>query len=81
MNRVVCQRVERVLNAQFAMDIAVDEAKKSSKDPFVLAGAGSNSTQEAISLAQYAEGTGADPGRPAQLIAPALWRSRTESPS
>ncbi|MHA2131299.1 MAG: 4-hydroxy-tetrahydrodipicolinate synthase [Promethearchaeota archaeon] len=43
-----------------AMDIAVDEAKKSSKDPFVLAGAGSNSTKEAISLSQYAEGTGAD---------------------
>ena len=43
-----------------AMDIAVDEAKKSNKDPFVLAGAGSNSTQEAISLAQYAEKTGAD---------------------
>ncbi|MFX1376407.1 MAG: 4-hydroxy-tetrahydrodipicolinate synthase [Promethearchaeota archaeon] len=43
-----------------AMDIAVDEAKKSSKDPFVLAGAGSNSTKEAISLAQYAERIGAD---------------------
>ncbi|MBY8990956.1 MAG: 4-hydroxy-tetrahydrodipicolinate synthase [Candidatus Lokiarchaeota archaeon] len=43
-----------------AMDIAVDEAKKSNKDPFVLAGAGSNSTREAISLAQYAEKTGAD---------------------
>jgi len=43
-----------------AMDIAVEEAKKSSKDPFVLAGAGSNSTKEAISLAQYAEKTGAD---------------------
>ena len=43
-----------------AMDIAVDEAKKSNKDPFVLAGAGSNSTQEAISLAQYAEKAGAD---------------------
>lgn len=43
-----------------AMDIAVDEAKKSNKDPFVLAGAGSNSTKEAISLAQYAEKTGAD---------------------
>jgi 4-hydroxy-tetrahydrodipicolinate synthase len=42
------------------MDIAVDEAKKSNKDPFVLAGAGSNSTQEAISLAQYAEKIGAD---------------------
>ncbi|MFX0030248.1 MAG: 4-hydroxy-tetrahydrodipicolinate synthase, partial [Candidatus Hermodarchaeota archaeon] len=43
-----------------AMDIAVDEAKKSNKDPFVLAGAGSNSTKEAISLAQYAEKIGAD---------------------
>lgn len=43
-----------------AMDIAVDEAKKSNKDPFVLAGAGSNSTQEAISLAQYAEKIGAN---------------------
>ena len=31
-----------------AMDITVDEAKKSGKDPFVLAGAGSNSTAEAI---------------------------------
>ncbi len=43
-----------------AMNIAVDEAKKSGKDPFVLAGAGSNSTKEAISLAQYAEKAGAD---------------------
>ncbi|MBY8985708.1 MAG: 4-hydroxy-tetrahydrodipicolinate synthase [Candidatus Lokiarchaeota archaeon] len=43
-----------------AMDITVDEAKKSGKDPFVLAGAGSNSTKEAISLAQYAEKVGAD---------------------
>ena len=43
-----------------AMDITVDEAKKSGKDPFVLAGAGSNSTKEAISLAQYAEKSGAD---------------------
>ena len=43
-----------------AMDITVDEAKKSGKDPFVLAGAGSNSTKEAISLAQYAEKAGAD---------------------
>jgi 4-hydroxy-tetrahydrodipicolinate synthase len=43
-----------------AMDIAVDEAKRSSKDPFVLAGAGSNSTKEAVSLAQYAEKIGAD---------------------
>lgn len=43
-----------------AMDITVDEAKKSGKNPFVLAGAGSNSTKEAISLAQYAEKVGAD---------------------
>ncbi|MHA2036175.1 MAG: 4-hydroxy-tetrahydrodipicolinate synthase [Promethearchaeota archaeon] len=43
-----------------AMDITVDEAKKSGKDPFVLAGAGSNSTKEAISLSQYAEKVGAD---------------------
>ena len=43
-----------------AMNITVDEAKKSGKDPFVLAGAGSNSTKEAISLAQYAEKAGAD---------------------
>ena len=43
-----------------AMDIAIDEAKKSGKDPFVLAGAGSNSTKEAISLCQYAEKAGAD---------------------
>jgi 4-hydroxy-tetrahydrodipicolinate synthase len=27
-----------------AMDIAIDEGKKSGKDPFILAGAGSNST-------------------------------------
>jgi len=43
-----------------AMDITVDEAKKSGKDPFVLAGAGSNSTKESISLSQYAESVGAD---------------------
>jgi len=43
-----------------AMDITVDEAKKSGKDPFVLAGAGSNSTKEAVSLSQYAEKVGAD---------------------
>jgi len=43
-----------------AMDIAVDEAKKSDKSPFVLAGTGSNSTKEAISLSQYAEKVGAD---------------------
>jgi 4-hydroxy-tetrahydrodipicolinate synthase len=43
-----------------AMDIAVDEAKKSGKDPFVLAGAGSNATYESISLCQHAERIGAD---------------------
>jgi 4-hydroxy-tetrahydrodipicolinate synthase len=43
-----------------AMDIAVDEAQRSKKTPFVLAGAGSNSTKEAVSLSQYAEKIGAD---------------------
>lgn len=43
-----------------AIDITVDEAKKSGKDPFVLAGTGSNSTKEAISLTQYAEKAGVD---------------------
>jgi 4-hydroxy-tetrahydrodipicolinate synthase len=43
-----------------AIEITVDEAKKSGKDPFVLAGTGSNSTKEAISLSQYAEKAGAD---------------------
>ncbi|MFX0035541.1 MAG: 4-hydroxy-tetrahydrodipicolinate synthase [Candidatus Hermodarchaeota archaeon] len=43
-----------------AMDIALDEAKKSGKNPFVLAGTGSNSTKESISLSQYAEKKGAD---------------------
>ena len=44
----------------YAINITVDEAKKSGKDPFVLAGTGSNSTQESISLSQYAEKAGAD---------------------
>jgi 4-hydroxy-tetrahydrodipicolinate synthase len=43
-----------------AIDITIDEAKKSGKDPFVLAGSGSNSTKEAISLSLYAEKAGAD---------------------
>lgn len=43
-----------------AIDIAVDVAKKLEKDTFVLAGTGSNSTQEAISLCQYAAKAGAD---------------------
>jgi len=38
----------------------VDEAQKSSKKPFVLAGAGSNSTREAVSLSIHAELMGAD---------------------
>jgi 4-hydroxy-tetrahydrodipicolinate synthase len=44
----------------YAIDIAVDEAKKSGKESFVLAGAGSNSTKESISLCKYAEEAGAD---------------------
>ncbi|GAH57283.1 unnamed protein product, partial [marine sediment metagenome] len=44
----------------YAIEITVDEAKKSGKDPFILAGTGSNSTQESISLCQYAEKAGAD---------------------
>ncbi len=43
-----------------AIDITVEEAKKSGKDPFVMAGTGSNSTTEAISLSQYAEKAGVD---------------------
>ncbi|MBY9006147.1 MAG: 4-hydroxy-tetrahydrodipicolinate synthase [Candidatus Lokiarchaeota archaeon] len=43
-----------------AIDITVDEAKKSGKNPLVIAGAGSNSTKEAISLSQYAENAGVD---------------------
>ena len=43
-----------------AIEITVDEAKKSGKDPFVLAGTGSNSTKEAISLTHFAEKAGAD---------------------
>jgi 4-hydroxy-tetrahydrodipicolinate synthase len=43
-----------------AINISIDEAKKSDLDPFVLAGTGSNSTKEAISLSQYAEKEGAD---------------------
>ncbi|MFX1314285.1 MAG: 4-hydroxy-tetrahydrodipicolinate synthase [Promethearchaeota archaeon] len=43
-----------------AIDIAIDEAKKSDKNPFILAGTGSNSTKEAISLSQYAENAGVD---------------------
>lgn len=43
-----------------AIDIVIDEAKKHSKNPLVMAGTGSNSTKEAISLCQYAENAGAD---------------------
>lgn len=43
-----------------AMDIAVDEIEKSNKNPFVLAGTGSNSTKESICLSQYAEKIGID---------------------
>ncbi|MCK4282422.1 MAG: dihydrodipicolinate synthase family protein, partial [Candidatus Lokiarchaeota archaeon] len=43
-----------------AVKISVDEARKTGKDPFVLAGTGSNSTNEAISLTTRAEKVGAD---------------------
>ena len=43
-----------------AVKISVDEARKTGKDPFVLAGTGSNSTKEAISLTTRAEEAGAD---------------------
>ena len=43
-----------------AIEITVDEVKKSGKDPFILAGTGSNSTDEAIELTQFAEKAGAD---------------------
>ncbi len=43
-----------------AIDIAVDEIRKGGKESFVLAGTGSNSTKEAISLSQYVEKAGAD---------------------
>ena len=43
-----------------AIEITVDEAKQSGKDPLVIAGTGSNSTNEAISLSAYAEKMGAD---------------------
>jgi 4-hydroxy-tetrahydrodipicolinate synthase len=43
-----------------AIEITIDEAKKSGKDPFILAGTGSNSTKESISLSQHAEKSGAD---------------------
>jgi 4-hydroxy-tetrahydrodipicolinate synthase len=44
----------------YVIEIAIDEAKKYSKDTFVLAGTGSNSTKESISLSQHAENLGAD---------------------
>jgi 4-hydroxy-tetrahydrodipicolinate synthase len=43
-----------------AIDIAIDEAKRTGKNPFVLAGTGSNSTKESISLCRYAEDAGVD---------------------
>lgn len=43
-----------------AIDITVDEAKRTGKNPFVLAGAGSNSTKESLSLCKYAEDAGVD---------------------
>ncbi len=43
-----------------AISITVDEAKKVEKNTFILAGTGSNSTKEAISLSQYAEKVEAD---------------------
>ncbi|MHA1341047.1 MAG: 4-hydroxy-tetrahydrodipicolinate synthase [Promethearchaeota archaeon] len=42
------------------VEFTVEVAKNSGKDPFVLAGTGSNSTKEAISLTQHAEKVGAD---------------------
>jgi len=44
----------------YAIDIAVDEVKQTGKAPLLIAGTGSNSTKEAISLSQYAEKAGAD---------------------
>ncbi|MFW9772929.1 MAG: 4-hydroxy-tetrahydrodipicolinate synthase [Candidatus Heimdallarchaeota archaeon] len=38
-----------------AIKVAVDEAKKTDRNTFVLAGTGSNATREAISLSQFAE--------------------------
>lgn len=43
-----------------AIKITVQEARNSERRPFVLAGTGSNSTKEAISLSKYAEKEGAD---------------------
>lgn len=41
-------------------EIVVDQASKSSRKPFVLAGTGSNCTREAIELTKMAENAGAD---------------------
>ncbi len=43
-----------------AIQITVEEAKNSEQKPIVIAGTGSNSTDEAISLSVYAEKAGAD---------------------
>lgn len=42
------------------IEFVVEEAKKYSEKPFVLGGAGSNSTKEAISLVKHAETAGVD---------------------
>lgn len=42
------------------VELVVEEAKNSQEKPFVLAGTGSNSTKEAISLTEHAQNTGAD---------------------
>ncbi|TFF87774.1 MAG: 4-hydroxy-tetrahydrodipicolinate synthase [Promethearchaeota archaeon] len=41
-----------------AIEITIDEVRKSEKKALVLAGTGSNSTKEAISLSKYAENAG-----------------------
>lgn len=42
------------------VELVVEEAKNSQEKPFVLAGTGSNSTKEAISLTEHAQNVGAD---------------------
>ena len=43
-----------------AIDIAVDEARNYKKESIIMAGTGSNSTKESISLSKYAENAGVD---------------------
>ncbi|TFG19409.1 MAG: 4-hydroxy-tetrahydrodipicolinate synthase, partial [Promethearchaeota archaeon] len=43
-----------------AIDIAVNEVRKYKKETIVMAGTGSNSTKESISLSKYAENAGVD---------------------